>query len=798
MNQAAMKSWVIGVLAICATAVIAEDLTALDQLTSARAAGLESERVLRYERAMLPPQTGASAIDPSDSLQKAKAPSNRTAPAPTEFQKYVLEATGKLLPLFGASFFAGETAPARNNPVTASRDYVLGPDDEVQIRSAGALELDTRTLVDRNGQLTIPRIGSVAVAGKRMDEVEALVRNAADRQYRGVNLSLSLGRLRGMRIYAVGQAANPGAHTVSGMTTLIAALAQIGGPSPIGSMRNIQVKRAGKTIAELDFYAFFANGDNRGDIPLADGDAIVFPPAHGFAAVYGTVEKSAIIELKDQQTTLKSTLELLGGLPVMADPRRIYLERFDPSVTKPRTVEALALDANGLARSLRNGDIVNVMSVIPEFSNVVTLRGNVNQALRVPFRGGMKVADLIPSREFLVSKQAIRRLNRSLIAQDERDVALQKQLFPQETATLERNGRQGVLPLDLKNVEREPKYEISDPVANIGGSYGGVNWDQAVIERLDRASMSTRIISFNLRNALNNPTSQDNYLLEAGDVVNIFAAGDFQGPSQQGKVLVRLEGEVKLPGLYETEPGESLVNLIYRAGGLTADAYLFGAEFTRESVRRSRQQNLEQLTTRLERQGFDESARLLANISSNDANGAQLAQSRVALEKEARARFIARLRELRPTGRIALGFDSVNPALATLPTIRPENGDRIVIPPRPAFVQVLGAVNAETAMLWQKGLTVHDYLQRAGISSDADKSETFVIRADGTVVAKTSSLNIFSSILGVEAYPGDVIVTPEKKDREGGWNAFARVAKDWTQIFSNLGLGAAAIKTLRQ
>ena len=278
-----------------------------------------------------------------------------------------------------------------------------------------------------------------------------------------------------------------------------------------------------------------------------------------------------------------------------------------------------------------------------------------------------------------------------------------------------------------------------------------------------------------------------------GDTVTLFSADDVRVPVAKRRVYVRVEGEVRRPGIYQVEPGESLINILERAGSLTPDAYLFGAEFTRESVRQSQQDNLEKLTRRIEQQMFSETSRLAANTTA-DAQSAALMQARMAAEAEARNRFVQRLRELKSNGRVALGVPFAQAGLAQLPAMRLENGDRLFVPPRPDFIQVAGAIGTESALLWQPGRSVSDYLAQAGLSRDSDKDGIFVMRADGTVISGADRW--LTSIAGVEALPGDVVVVPDKLDKETFWPTFMRYAKDITQVLSNLGLGAAAIHTL--
>lgn len=668
-----------------------------------------------------------------------------------EFQNFVLEATGKQLPIYGASFLSSRAvAPLQAIPVPG--DHPLGPGDEVLIRGWGAVEIDVRAVIDRHGLINIPKVGTVPLAGVKAAQAEEVIRAAIGKVYRGFSLSVTMGQLRGITVYVVGQARRPGSYTVSSLSTLVTALFESGGPNANGSLRRVQVNRDGRRIAEMDLYAFISRGDKSGDVKLLDGDVIVIPPAAGRVALTGNVKTPAIYELRDKEETLASLLEFAGGVPIFANPRRVLLERIDPARMQPRTVEQFPLDAESLKKTLKDGDLLSVLSILPEFSNAVTLQLGSGEGLRLPYQPGMKITDLIPSKDFLITQASLRKQNQVRVQVD-----------------------------DFR-------------LRTMGNKYDEFNWEYAVVERLDRANLSASLLSFNPGNALGSPASKDNLLLQPGDTVTIFSADDVRIPIALRHVIVRIEGEVRRPGVYQVAAGENLVNLIIRAGGTTTDAYLFGSEFYRESVRRSQQENLDKFVRKIEQAAFSESSRLAANQVVSDASAQAQAQTRLAVEADNRNRFMQRLRELKSTGRMSLGLAPAASGIALLPDVRLENGDRLLIPNRPDFVQVLGSVNTESSQFWQPGRTVADYIALAGVTADADNDAAFVMRADGSVISNAGRW--LSSVRGAEALPGDLIVIPEKFDKETYWMGFWRTAKDVTQIFMNFGIGAAAVKTL--
>jgi protein involved in polysaccharide export with SLBB domain len=696
----------------------------------------------------------------------------------SEFQKFIEDNTGNVLPIFGSEFFANAPStftPILNSPVPS--DYPLGPGDELMIRGWGTIDIDFRATVDRNGTINIPTIGSVVLAGVKAGDAETVIRNAVGRLYKGVTVNVNFGQLRAITVYVVGQASRPGTYTVSSLSTLVTALFASGGPNANGSMRRVQVKRGGKVAAELDLYAFIAKGDKSADIKLLDGDTIYIPPAGGYVAMVGKVNSPAIYELKNGSDSVGSLLDFAGGLPVVADPRRAYLERIDPSKSHPRSVEEFALNGPGLQRALKNGDVLNVTSITPDFSNAVILRGNVDQPVRAPFKPGMRISDLIPSREYLITRESTKRQNNVVAAGD----------F--ESTKRQNNGAGGP--------EKDTAEEADKIAARIGGLITPINWDYAVIERVNRSDLSVKLIPFNLGDVFTNPNGADNVQLQPGDTVTIFSQDDVAVPMDKRQVFVRVEGEVKVPGVYQMTAGDTLQGLIAKAGGPTGNAYLFGTGFYREEVRKEQQANLQRAADRLETQIRSEQSAQMANLAAKAPSEAAAATAQFEAQRRIAEERIARFRHLQPTGRIAFGLEPNERSFARLPQVTLQNGDRLVVPSKPAFVHVFGSVNVEASPLWRPNSRVRDYLKMAGTTADADVDNAFVLRVDGTVVSSESQSWFFGNIGGLEVMPGDTIVVPEKLDKTTAWSRFTQGAREWTQILANFGLGAAAIKTLR-
>lgn len=581
------------------------------------------------------PADRAAILDRESVLRQTIITSNPdTKPAdPSEFQKYVQELTGTSVQYFGANFFINNPstfAPVQNIPVPS--DYEFGPGDEVVIRAWGGINIDYRAVLDRNGFINIPAVGSVMLNGVKSSQAEGLIRNQIGKSFSNFQIKVTPGQIRAIRIYVVGQAQKPGTYTVSSLSTLVTAMFVTGGPGPKGSMRNVELKRNGKTIATMDLYAFIAKGDKSKDVALLEGDTIFIPPAFGHVAIVGKVETPAVYEIKDNNESIASLLSLTGGLPVVADPLLATLQRIDPQKRPSVFSVQVKLDPEGQKQSLHNGDILTVL----------------------PISTGIPIA--------------------------KRDI------------------------------------------------------------------------------------------------------------------YVRVDGEVQKPGLYQVKFGETTQDLIQKAGGLTDQAYVFGTAFYREATRVQQVEAFNRLITRLEASLKAQAATATINQTATGADAALLAQKNQAAFAAAQGQ-LARLKSIKPEGRIALQINPNRNDAADIPDVVLEPGDRLVIPAKNDFVQVYGSVNIESSLIWRNNTTVNDYLKISGLQRGADMSSIFVIRADGTILSEEGG--VFSSISSNQVFSGDVIVVPEKFDRETGYAAFMRGLKDWTLVLAQFGLAAAAIQVFK-
>ena len=674
----------------------------------------------------------------------------------TQFQKFVQESTGKRLALYGYNLFDRSRFPSINEvPVPAN--YVVGPGDEIDIKIWGSTDIGLRLPVDRQGQITIPKVGPISVTGVKANELDAYLKKQISKVFNNFELSATVGKLRSIQIFVVGQARNPGAYTVSSLSSLVSAIFESGGPAATGTMRKIDLMRSGAKIVSIDLYKFMQAGDASADTRLLPGDVIVIPPAGPRVALTGALDNPYIFELANEQETVAQILTYSASSTVLTTPFKMLVERVDNQKSKgPREIQERVLDAPGLKSTVRDGDILTLFNISPQFANAVTLRGNVASPLRYSYRPGMKVADLIPETEALILGDYYARKNILVQYESGRGISADR------------------------------------AIGEARGSLSEINWEYASIERMNSKEVTSSLITFHLGKAIKQKDPAHNIELLPGDVVTIFGVNDIPVPKEKRTQFVKIGGEVKAPGIYQIKSSETLPAIIQRAGGLASDAYLYGTVFTRESTRQQQQANLDQAIRKLEAQITAQTSTALQNLSSAETGQnlqAQLAGQRLSLD---------RLRSLRASGRIALELE---PQGNSLPTITLEDGDVIFVPSKPSFVSVFGAVLAENTFIHKAGYTVSDYLERAGASREADMEAAMIIRSDGTVLSNAAQRSWIGfgnrSFMSTKVYPGDSVFVPEVIDKRSPYTQFIQGAKDWTQLFYQFGLGAAAVKTLR-
>ncbi len=347
----------------------------------------------------------------------------------TEFQKFIASTTGQVLPIYGANLFRqvpSTFAPLSMAPVPSN--YVIGPGDELRIRTWGQVNFQDNVQVDRSGEVYLPQVGPVHVAGLPYSDLDKHLRQAIGRVYKNFDLFANIGQIRSIQVYVTGQARRPGVYTVSSLSTLVDALFASGGPSVEGSMRHIELRRGGQTVTDFDLYMLLVHGDKSKDVSLLPGDVIFIPPVGPQAAITGSVRNPAIYEMRnalppkprssqgkrlrtnpsgdaaasESPEDLGELIADAGGVTAVAAKTRISIER--TADHQDRSAMEVGDDAKGLETPLADGELVRVLPILPAYEKTVMLRGNVANPGRFAWRPGMRLSDLIPDQQSLITR----------------------------------------------------------------------------------------------------------------------------------------------------------------------------------------------------------------------------------------------------------------------------------------------------------------------------------------------------------------------------------------------------------
>jgi protein involved in polysaccharide export with SLBB domain len=796
----------------------------------------------------------------SRSNTQRRTPSYRPRPL-TEFQMLVAGSIGRIVPVYGADLFSDVPdtfAPVERIPVTP--DYVIGPGDELLIRIWGQVTQNLHLVVDRTGSVYVPQVGEVRVVGLQFGQLETFLRSQLNRVYRNFDLNVNLGQLRSIQIFVTGDASRPGSYTISSLSTLTNAIFACGGPAPQGSLRHIQLRRGEKLVTDFDLYDLLLHGDKSKDALLESGDVIFFAPLGPQIAVVGSVHFPAIYELRSGETVTEG-VHLAGGASVAAQTSmEIERSESHSNGNSARIAIDVEMNTQDMALPLVNGDIVRVRARAARFEKTVTLRGNVANPGRFAWHEGMHIRDLIPNKESLLTPDYwLRREQLGLPVADFQPilppVRQQPQISRQSTQPF---NPPIAVPQDVQTAGSGlfPELAVTEPpdnpsTASTGAQYsslasstdetsGGpsqstpsarpaaeemnsvngsqsslgrgprlitaphfpietqvvrtspdIDWNYAVVERVEASNLTTKLIPFNLGAVVLNHDDSSDIVLEPGDVITVFSDADIRVPRAQQTKYVRLEGEFARAGVYSVQGGEGLRDLVIRAGGLTDQAYLYGSQLSRESTRREQQQRLDEYVSALSYQiEISASNRSTSVVSAQEA---ATAGASIASQRE----LVNRLREVRATGRIVLHIDPFQSGVDALPNIPLEDGDRFVVPPTPSTVGIVGAVYDPNSFVYLAHKHVSDYLRNSGGPNRyADRRQIFVIRADGSVVSRQYLQHSLWSEDGFDhqpIYPGDTIVVPEALNK----TTLLRGLTDWSSVFSQFALGAAAIQILR-
>lgn len=692
-------------------------------------------------------------------------------------------------------------APVDDLPVPD--DYVIGPGDQIMVSAVSPRRNTDATLtVARDGTVFYPNIGTMTVAGMSYARLVGFLNQRIKGEATQMQFSVRMGKLRSIKVFVVGRVKKPGAYTISALSSLSNALLACGGPTKAGSLRNIQLKRHGRTVATFDYYDLLMQGDSSRDLRLQAGDVIFIPATGPLVAVAGNVKSPAIYELKGK-TALADVLRLAGGIAPSGYTQQVQIERFDGN--QSRKVLDVNLDRLRSAPTwLRDGDLLKVFPVSTKLRNAVYLSGNVERPGQYEYRPNLRVRDVLKSERDLKPESYMELAMIERVTPPDEHVELipfdlgkalagdpneNKRLSPEDTIRI--YYRWDIQDMPKVRVagavnrggefQLHPRMTISDLVHLAGGLLDQADLSRAELTRVrvvDNRVVSQRL-DIDLQRALRGDRAA-NVPLEKGDYLLVRPVPDYKRYR-----TVTLMGEIAQPGVYTFRDGETLSDVIQRAGGYTTRAYLKGAIFTRQSVKRLQEERLQEFSERLGENLYRQAAQQASTaLSSDAARGNQEALA-------ARRALVESLKETKASGRMIVALDRLARQPHSTLDVQLEEGDTLVVPSLINSVSVLGQVYNPTAVTFEPGKTVQDYLAKTGGTTDsADTGALYVVRADGSVLTDQNVGGWWPWRRGVRSAvlePGDTVMVPEKLAADTS----IRDIRDVTQILFQIATTAA-------
>jgi len=758
----------------------------------------------------------------------------------------------KLTP-FGYDVFANSPstfAPSRD--IAIPEGYILGIGDRISIQVFGKENMELELDINREGKVVFPSHGPFSIAGLSFAEMKKLLSSKIKEKIIGVDVVIGMASLRSMRVFVLGDAYKPGPYTLSSLSSITHALFAAGGISNIGSLRNIQLKRAGKLVTTLDLYDLLIKGDSTNDLLLQSGDVVFIPSVSKKVSISGLVTRPAIYELAPGDT-FDSVLKMAGGALPSAHLKYTELKRYSKNSYR----RAINIDLSD--RSISDdfvfaGDEITVKQTeflrtpkIMPVADSITLIGAVNKPGKYQWQAGQKVADFLPQIDTHILANAdlqyavvVREINNAreievlqfslakalqdknskqnillqpkdmvLVFSNVTDVAEASKakaaaadidaikndsLNKSAVKSLSGHSRQRLLlpiieqlklqsaagqPLQLIEIDGEVKYpgiyplaqnaRIKDLVIAAGGVEESAYLTKAELTRNQIEGIEARKISQNIALAsVLKGDDDENILLQSKDRLNIHKI-----PSWSENSIIELRGEFLFPGRYTIRRGDTLSDVIKKAGGLTEFAHAKGAVFSRARLKALEQKNIKKLSDDLR-----------VEIASKSLSDSNFMTSYPEVQS-----MLNDLTKLEPVGRLVVELDEVikdNDYNVLL-----ENGDVLFVPMKKNSVNVVGQVQVSSSHIYNKVLDADDYIAKSGgLKLRADADRVYVISANGSVVLPGDN-NWFSSDY-TEISPGDTVVVPLNTEYMNGLTLWSSA----TQIIYNSAVAIAAISGL--
>lgn len=696
------------------------------------------------------PESLAVSVPP----ESVTIPFEKLSPIEEIYQKGVTSTLSREIVQFGYdAFLKGPSHPASLLSIPVSSDYILGPGDEIIINMWGKIQQSFNITIDRDGKVVLPKVGPVYLWGKTFRDAQEIIRKDLLRSYSGIDIDVTLGKLRSVQVLLLGEVKKPGAISVPPLSTPFQVFLYGGGIKKSGSLRKIKwVHRRKGTVTYVDMYDLLISGKRDSIIPFEDGDVLFVPPIREVVGIAGSVRRPAIYELKENED-LSTLLKMAGGIGPVAYTGRIQVERVSSHKrTVVLDIPTSQQKPKSLHFPLQDGDLVLVFPVSPIKRHFVTILGNVSRPGDYEWEPGMRVSDLVKEAEGLLPGSYMKRgeilryhsgqrrkieafnLGKALSQDTSSDPLLKEwdivRIYSMQEAIPTRYVTVNGAVLKPGRYELLPNMRLADLIFKAGGVVRGAALDRIEVLRFPPKGR-LQIIKVNY----NKPESKD-IPLEPNDYVFVKIGSEWLKTH-----LVSLTGEVKFPGKYPIKEKETLQSLIERAGGFTKDAFPDGIVLIRSSVKMTQSKALAEFVRSTKMSLLQEEASL-------EKGGLTVDEVRERREYiKMRSQLIDLLAKIPVFGRVVLDFEGGAPFSIAL-----VEGDSIYVPPKPNTVQIIGSVYNPSAVAYQEELNMYDYISKVGgFKEEADVSHIYVLKASGKVVKKPKKIE-----------KGDTIIIPEK------------------------------------
>ncbi len=811
-----------------------------------------------------------------------------------DLQKEFNRGRSELKP-FGYDIFSGEPdtfAPVAHAPIPAN--YLISVGDVIHVEMFGKQDESFKLTVNRDGSIVLPDVGEMKVAGMTYSLMQEMIHHEVQERLIGYKAAVTMGELRSIQVFIVGEAYKPGAYTVSSLATISQALYVAGGVSDIASLRSVRLMRGGKVASEFDLYDLLLQGDASADKILKSGDVIFIPARGDMVAVKGEVKRPALYELKGDET-LEDALEFAGGATDSAYLSSAELRRI---VKGKRLVSTVDLTTEqDLNRELNGGDALTIRQVSQELDNSLMVVGAVTRPGYYEWQNGMRINnilrdvrhDLLEQADLgyglVVREQGPRRdvkilqfdvadaingvegenlrlnerdqlvvfsrfetkaeerdnLSRYTLSEQEREyqqrqrqldayrdaylndvvntklagssespdaenedkIVPLRELFTEkqeEEPTVKKElamySRQNLLEPIMQRIQRQRTATGTAPFVSVagevmhpgiyplvenataekllaaaGGLKNGAYTEQAEITRwaIGKDTANTDYLKVNLAEVIN---GEVNVPLQGRDRLNVLSI-----PEWQNTYEVTLRGEVRFPGTYAIKRGETLTDVIKRAGGFTDHAFLEGAVFTREELQEQEQKRKEMLAQELQRE-----------IASNMITGTGDANQ----SYDQMRTLLADLMSTPAVGRLIMDLPKVL-SMNGSRDVQLKDGDTLHVPSRSDSISIMGEVQMATSYRFDSELTVDDYISRSGGTKEkADTDRIYIVKANGAIEPYKGGSSWFGFGGGTDLGPGDAIVVPLDTTYTESLELWSEI----TNIIYNSAVAVAAISSI--